>query len=219
MCTSTGNFDSIFFSRSYALFELRNFWTFIYKSILSNNDFGNLNMVDLVVTNTFPPTYKPIVSLFTCAIDADLGSYSLTASVCVVESTLSYSYTVVEVTDLTGVEVDGGSEMDTSGVNKALLWPSSGSSSESLSVSPKSLFWRIFVGRQFLEEYFHPSWRSWLFWRLGSFSKVRRRTWVHFPGWCGTWHMYLLLEVVVWKRELQFWARLASSSSSWDGTL
>ena len=136
MCTSTGNFDSIFFLEVTPFLNLE---TFIYKSIPPNNDFGNLNMVDLVVTNTFPPTYKPIVSLFTCAIDADLGSCSLTASVCVVESTLSYSYTVVEVTDLTGVEVDGGSEMDTSGVNKAVLWPSSGSSSESLSVSPKSL--------------------------------------------------------------------------------
>lgn len=108
-------------------------------NILPNNDFGNRKSVDLLVMKISPPISRPTLSLWTCAIDADLGSCSLTVFVWVPESTLSYSYTVVDVTDLTGVEVEGGSEIDTSGEDNAVFWPSSGSSSESLSVSPKSL--------------------------------------------------------------------------------
>ena len=63
----------------------------------------------------------------------------------------------MEVTDLTGVDVEGSSEMDTSCVDKAVFWPSSGFSSDSLNVSPKSLLKDFRWTAGVLEAYF----RSW----------------------------------------------------------
>ena len=165
-------------------------------------------------TNTFPTTSEPNLSLCTCAIDADLGSCSLTASCLCCRTTISYSYPVVEVTDLTEVEVDGGSDMDTSSVDKAVLWPSSGSSSELLNVSPKILL-KDFRRAEGVS-------RGVLSFFLVELTVLEAGT--SFIGkdkdtsLDGVAHVSFLV-VFVWKRELQFLARLASLSSLWDGTL